>query len=401
MRVLIATIGHFHDLPSGSSKIALDEAIALQRRGDEVWVLAPGSHTLPEHELRDGVHLLRYAAAPKASWNPARSSSHQDAATAVLTHHLPRVDAVHGHVPLQYLAALNTYGDSVHACYTIHSPASMEMAVKQRKENRLQRIRGRLAQMMIHRLEAECLRRSHVVTALSQYTIGCIAQLHGRSIARKVQLVSGWVDTSKFVPIEDRECAKLRLGWPTGAPVLFTLRRLTPRMGLDRLLVACQILHFDGFRFHLIIGGDGPLRPTLQEQARTLGLGDIVTFQGHIDDERLPVAYAACDAFILPTAELECFGIIALEALSAGRPVLATPVGAIPEIIDEFSPQWLARSAHPTDIADLLRRYLEGRLPTLVPTQLHDQVHRTYSRERVLDTFIETTVGKDSNALAL
>jgi glycosyltransferase involved in cell wall biosynthesis len=401
MRILIATIGHFRDLPSGASKIALDEAIALQRRGDEVWVLAPGSLTLPEHELRDGIHLLRYAATPTAFWNPARSSSHLHAATAVLTRYLPHVDAIHGHVPLQHLAALNTYGNSVHVCYTIHSPAAMEMAVKQRKDNTLRRIRGRLAQTMISRLEAECLRRSHILTALSQYTIDCIADLHGQSIACNVRLIPGWVDTSKFVPIEDRDLAKQQLGWPTDAPVLFTLRRLTPRMGLDRLLGACQLLHLEGFRFHLIIGGDGPLRSTLQKQAGALGIGDIVSFQGRIDDERLPTAYAACDAFILPTAELECFGIIALEALSTGRPVLATPVGAIPEIIDQFAPQWLARSAKSADIAALLRRFLEGSLPMLLPAQLHDQVRQCYDRDPVLDTFIESTVRKDRNALAL
>jgi glycosyltransferase involved in cell wall biosynthesis len=48
-----------------------------------------------------------------------------------------------------------------------------------------------------------------------------------------------------------------------------------------------------------------------------------VTFLGRVEDRLLPLAYAACDAFVLPTRALECFGLIALEALSAGRPVLS------------------------------------------------------------------------------
>src|SRR5215469_6943290 len=242
MRILITTIAHFHDLPSGSAKIARDEAAALRRRGDEVWVLAHGAPTLPEHEFRDAIHFLRYSTAPKSYWNPARSFGHVKAAASVLKRYLPQVDAVHGHVPLQHLAALSVYGDSVHACYTIHSPAAMEMKVNQRRSGPLRSIPNRLAQAFINRLEAKCLCRSDVATALSQFTIDCIAKLHGGSIARKVQLIPGWVDTSRFVPIGDRGGVKRRLGWPEDIPVLFTLRRLTPRMGLDRLIEACRIL---------------------------------------------------------------------------------------------------------------------------------------------------------------
>jgi glycosyltransferase involved in cell wall biosynthesis len=114
---------------------------------------------------------------------------------------------------------------------------------------------------------------------------------------------------------------------------------------------------------------------------------------GRVEDRELPLAYAACDAFVLPTEELECFGLIALEALSAGRPVLATPVGAIPEIIFKSEPSWLARSAEVEGIADLLRQYLLGNLPEHTPRQLHEQIHRDYSCERVLGEFIETTIG--------
>jgi glycosyltransferase involved in cell wall biosynthesis len=211
-----------------------------------------------------------------------------------------------------------------------------------------------------------------------------------------VQLIRGWVDTSRFVPVENRHHAKAQLGWPTHVPVLFTLRRLAPRMGLDRLLDASHRLSGEGFKFHLVIGGSGPLRSKLEAQARALNMGNMVTFLGRVEDWELPLAYAACDAFVLPTAELECFGLIALEALSTGRPVLATPVGAIPEIIRKFDSSWLARSAQTGDIADLLRRYLAGKLPEHAPSQLHDQIHRDYSRERVLGEFIQATVERNS-----
>jgi glycosyltransferase involved in cell wall biosynthesis len=310
----------------------------------------------------------------------------------VLERHLAQVDAIHGHIQLAYLAALKLYGDSVHSCYTIHSPARMEMAIVWRNSSFLRKLTAPIGLWMINRMEAECLRRSRVVTALSQYTIDCIGKIHGKELAKAVRLVPGWVDTSRFVPVEDRGRVKAQLGWPTDVPILFTLRRLEPRMGLDRLLDASHRLHREGLKFHLMIGGSGTLRERLEEQARTLEISKLVTFLGRVEDRELPLAYAACDAFVLPTAELECFGLIALEALSAGRPVLATPVGAIPEIIRKFDSSWLARSAEVEDIADLLRQYLAGKLSEYDPAQLHDHVHLDYSRELVLGEFIEATI---------
>jgi glycosyltransferase involved in cell wall biosynthesis len=395
MRILIAAPWHYKDRPGGASKVAFDEAEELVRRGEEVWVLAPGDPTLSEHELKDGIHHLRYFPEKVADWNPGRAVAHQRAASAVLARHVQHVDAIHGHVPLPYLAAIDCYGDSVRSCYTIHSPVRMEMAIEWRNSSFLRRITAPVGLLMINQLEAKCLRRSHVITALSQYTIDCIGKIHGQKLAQTVRLIPGWVDTSRFIPVEDRACAKAQLGWPGDVPILFTLRRLVLRMGLDRLLTACYRLLGEGLKFHLVIGGVGPLRGKLEEQARMLGMSNSVVFLGRVEDRVLPLAYAACDAFVLPTAELECFGLIAIEALSAGRPVLATPVGAIPEIIRKIEGAWLARSAEVEDIADLLRQYLTGELPEHAPWELHDLVHRDYCSERVLEDFIEAAVGSN------
>jgi glycosyltransferase involved in cell wall biosynthesis len=231
-----------------------------------------------------------------------------------------------------------------------------------------------------------------VVTALSRYTIGCMANIHGKEIAARIRLIPGWVESSRYVPLDDRERAKRQLGWPLGIPILFTLRRLSPRMGLDRLLEASASVHGEGIAFHLMIGGTGPLQKSLEDRSRALGLSETVTFLGRIDDDKLPLAYAACDAFVLPTAELECFGLIALEALSAGRPVLATPVGAIPEIVGKFEPGWIAKSPRADSIAELLRHYLSGEETGHNARELHEQTSREYGREQLLPRFVEATV---------
>jgi glycosyltransferase involved in cell wall biosynthesis len=392
MKILILSIAHFCDLHGGIPRIVQDESAELLRRGDEVWVLAPGAPSRCEHEIRDGVHLLRYVPDKVVPWNPTRSTAHQRAATAVLTRYLPQVDAIHGHAPLPYLAALDLYGASVHSSYTIHSPARMEMAIAWRNSSLLHRITGPLGLAIISKMERDCILRSRVVTALSRYTIACIAAIHGKETADHIRLMPGWVETSRYVPMDDRERAKRQLGWPSGIPILFTLRRLSSRMGLDRLLEASASLRGEGVAFHLMIGGTGPLQQSLENQSRALGLGETVTFLGQIDDDKLPLAYAACDAFVLPTAELECFGLIALEALSAGRPVLATPVGAIPEIVGKFEPDWISQSPQAESIAELLRQYLSGKQNRHNATELHEQATREYGREQLLPRFVEATV---------
>ena len=393
VKILITTVSHYYDRPSGSARIALDEAHELRDRGEDVWIIGNGSDELPEYEIQNGIHLIRYCPPKMPSWHPRRAFVHQRAAGEALRRHLPRIDAIHGHIPLATISALNLYGDSVRAYYTIHSPAKMEMSIEWKNSDITRRLTTPLGLLLINRIEAECLRRSNVITALSQYTKDCVRRIHGDATAGKVKVISGWVDTSRFKPLEDRRVIKSQLGWPTDLPLLFTLRRLVARMGLDRLLDACRYLLSEGHRFHLVIGGDGSLRSKLELQSKSLGLSDAVTFMGRVSDESLPLAYAACDAFVLPSSELECFGLIAIEALAAGRPVLATSAGAIPEVIREFEPKWLARSSATSDIANLLRDFLSGRLPTHNPTQLHDHVRRRYSQQQVLHDFIEATVG--------
>jgi glycosyltransferase involved in cell wall biosynthesis len=75
---------------------------------------------------------------------------------------------------------------------------------------------------------------------------------------------------------------------------------------------------------------------------------------GFVEDDALPKYYQAADIFVLPTAALEGFGLIILESFSTNTPVLATPVGAIPEIMRGFNEKLLFPGTRPSDMADLI-----------------------------------------------
>jgi glycosyltransferase involved in cell wall biosynthesis len=394
MKVLIASGIHHVDKPSGLARIVSDEAALLTQHGHEVWVLAEGTPTSVEHEFRDDVHLLRYCPARVAAWNPRRAWLHQRSARAVLERHLPSVDLVHGHLPLTFLAAHGLYLSSARYCYTIHSPARSEMKIVWNASGGLRRLTAPLGLALLNRMERQCLYASSTVTALSDYTIRCVEDLHGSKIASRIQKIPGWVDVHRFSPRPNVMQLRRQLGWSSESPLLFTLRRLAPRMGLENLLAAFALLRRSDIRFHAIIGGGGPLETQLKQQCTDLGLDEAVTFVGRIPDAELPLAYAACDAFLLPTSELECFGLIALEALSSGKPVLATPVGAIPEIIQSIEPRWLAASASAPDLAELIGKYLGGQLPEHSTEELRRRMGQSYDVAALLPEYVKLILGE-------
>jgi glycosyltransferase involved in cell wall biosynthesis len=379
-RVVISAIQQTVDGACGCSNLAYEEAKYLAAEGNEVWLVAPAiSPNAPACESREGVNLLRYEIPQFHALDPRRAWGHHCGAREVMGRFIRGpVDIVHGHVPLSYRAACDLYGGQAKTCYTVHSPVTQEMAIEWPRKGVGGWLRHGVGLPWLNRIERDCLVRSQRVTALSQFTKDLLTQVHGKPLAQKATIVPGWVDLKRFTIVNDRQRAKLQLGWPTDIPVLFTLRRLVPRMGLESLLRASRKLFDRGLNFHLMIGGKGPLRPGLQKLADELRLLDRVHFLGYVSESHLPLMYAACDAFVLPTEALECFGLIAIEALACGRPVLASPVAAIPEILNQVEPKWMAKSPDEDAIAELLANFLLGNLPDHPSEELRAVVARHY-----------------------
>jgi glycosyltransferase involved in cell wall biosynthesis len=105
-----------------------------------------------------------------------------------------------------------------------------------------------------------------------------------------------------------------------GRGLVFALGRHVYYKGFEVLIEAMR--HTDAC---LILGGDGPLRPHLEAQAAGLGLSDRIRFTGHIAEEDLAAYFHACDVFCLPAVERsEAFGLVQLEAMACGKPVVCT-----------------------------------------------------------------------------
>jgi glycosyltransferase involved in cell wall biosynthesis len=106
-------------------------------------------------------------------------------------------------------------------------------------------------------------------------------------------------------------------------PIVLFVGRLVPYKGVDILLQAVKELDAVA-----LIVGDGPMRSGLEALAQQLGISDRVRFLGSVADAELAALYRACSVFVLPSVtRQEAFGVVQLEAMAAGRPVVSTDVG--------------------------------------------------------------------------
>lgn len=184
--------------------------------------------------------------------------------------------------------------------------------------------------------------------------------------APKVSVVPGAVDLEKFLPANDREVLRSRLGWGTGRRVVFCVRRLVARMGIAELIEAFASIAAQYPDVDLRVGGSGDLEIPLRDLVRRQGLEHRVLFEGFIPDAQLPDFYAASDLVIMPSQSLEGFGLVALEALASGVPVLVTPVGGLPEVVAGLGDSLVLEGKSPVCISRGLARALEhpGQLPS-------------------------------------
>ncbi|BCK28817.1 glycosyltransferase family 4 protein [Vibrio cholerae] len=143
-----------------------------------------------------------------------------------------------------------------------------------------------------------------------------------------------------------------------------TVRRLESRMGIDNLITAFSILKkankLDGVK--LYIAGKGSLDNYFNKLIKNYTLEDHIELLGFVSDIALRKWYQICDAFIMPTEQLEGFGIVTIEAFASNLPVIATPAGANPEVAGLFCPELMTKSATcPQAIANSIKYYLENK----------------------------------------
>jgi len=359
--VLVVTDASPPAIAGGAERVLWEQATRLAARGHHVRVLAraPDGARAPRVEAAPAVeHVPVDRRSPLAFFRTAVLGARAAGARLIAAR---RPDVLHVHQPVAGHAVLRAASArGIPVLYTFLSPAPSEYRSR-RGMTPLHRhgVAGAAAVAALWLLEWSCLRRATLVHVLSDFSARQLRARYGVRGAR-VAKIPGGADTERFRPAPDRAAARAALGLRPRAPLLFTVRNLEARMGLDRLLQAMARVRYFHPEAHLVIAGRGSRAEELRRLASALGLEDLVDFVGFVDDVRLVAYCQAADAFVLPTRELEGFGLVTVEALACGTPVLGTPVGATPEILGPLDASLLFRDASAAAIADGLDGFLRG-----------------------------------------
>jgi len=174
--------------------------------------------------------------------------------------------------------------------------------------------------------EARHVRRADLVVTTSRYAAGRLRELYG--LRSEIALVPEMIDLARWRALFERNPASPR---PEGFVVL-TVCRFYPRKRLNVLLEAAGRLRGRIPGLEVRIVGGGPQASKLRALADRLRLGPIVRWLGNLSQERLAFEYNQADVFCLPSVQ-EGFGIVFLEAMAAGKPIVAARAAAVPEVV--------------------------------------------------------------------
>jgi D-inositol-3-phosphate glycosyltransferase len=267
-----------------------------------------------------------------------------------------------------------------HSHYWLSSPVATSLASEWqvplvvmfhtlgRMKNRVSRDGSERENAQRIEIERHSMLAADLVVAASPSDMEQMVSFYG-ALRSRIRVVPGGVDTSVFRPFP-MEAARALLGLGPGKLVLF-VGRIQQLKGIDLLLRAfAQLMAAwpDGDLPRLVVVGgrnpaDGADPEALEMErlrilARELGVQDRVTFQGAVPHSLLPTYYSAADLVVVPSL-YESFGLVALEAMACGAPVVASRVGGLQWTVQDGRSGFLVRRRDPRLFAAAMRLVLE------------------------------------------
>jgi D-inositol-3-phosphate glycosyltransferase len=211
------------------------------------------------------------------------------------------------------------------------------------------------------RIEAEAAIARHAdrVVVASRDEQQSLVRFYGADAAR-IAVVPCGVNLDLFQPVAKEE-ARRQLGLRDDDRILLFVGRVEPLKGIDILLGAAAHLNGESDCFVLVIGGDSAAKDGemahLRDLASELGITERVSFLGAVDHERLPAFYSAADVCVMPSFH-ESFGLVALEAMACGTPVVASRVGGLTATVRDSETGYLIPWHCPEPFAERLELLL-------------------------------------------
>jgi len=182
-----------------------------------------------------------------------------------------------------------------------------------------------------------------------------------RGYKDKIVVIPNGINIEEVTTTYTQEECRNKLGLPRDTQIILFFGSLVPYKGPDVLLKSFKKVKKGFPKVKLIFAGRGQMLDELRKLSKELGLENHVTFVGFVDDDLKPLYYKASDIFCLPSTTMaESFGIVNLEAMAAGIPIIASNLGGMPDIVQEGINGLLAKPGDFQSLADALTCLLKN-----------------------------------------
>jgi len=356
LNILFVSDVSINKVIGGAERVLFEQSTLLQQKGHDVHIL---TRKLPEHksghQVIQGVNEWRYDVNQDNPFSFIISTLSNCKKLFESLQNQYSFDCINFHQPFSAFVVIRSpAGRKIRKVYTCHSLSFEEFQSRNpRPKSVIRKILYFLNIKTRKFVERRALCKSDIVAVLSRFTGEKLQRVY-KIPTEKITIIPGGVDLKRFYPAANKTKIRQRLNIPEEKMILFTVRNLVPRMGLENLIYAVKDVVKTVPDVYLVLGGKGALKETLISLTEELGIENYVKFVGFIPEAELPDYYRMADIFILPTLELEGFGLITLEALASGIPVLGTPVGGTVEILSKFNSKYLFKDTEPESMAELI-----------------------------------------------
>ena len=295
-------------------------------------------------------------------------------------------DLIHSHYWMSGIAAIELKNAwNIPYIHMFHTLGLMKNRVAQASEEMVgeYRIEG----------EREVLRTANKVIAATPAEYAQLLWLY-QADPNKIVVLSPGVDIGRFYPIPPDE-AKEYIGVPPCGRMLLFVGRIEPLKGLDVLIAAIGIMrHNEVLKDNpfclAIIGGepDETIEQSDIEMSRIMalteqnGLSNLVTFLGKRSQDSLPYYYSAAEAVVVPS-QYESFGMVALEAMACGTPVVASQIGGLAYLVQDGVTGYTVPVDEPMQLADRLTLLLQDHILRVQMGRQAVQVAREYAWDKI------------------
>lgn len=394
LKVIVITEVLYPDLIGGAGRYVQALSIGLVKRGEQVTIITRHLDDLPKREEEEKVTIFR------VDWGRVFALFRPFVFWFSLQRAISRIrmeepaDIIFFNQPFSaFFALLSKDIGTAKKIYNFQSSWADELEIMARIKDLKWYCLGRIIKRWLYRpilflmskMEGSVLRKNQRIIVLSQFSKDRIIELYSIP-SGKIEVIPPAIDTGMFVPNQDKKSLRRKFNLSPNDFILITVRNLVPRMGIDNLIIAFKEVVKKHPRAYLIIVGGGFMKKKLKLLAKKLNLIKNINFAGSLKDDELFSYYRLADLFILPTRYLEGFGLVTLEAMASGLPVLGTPVGGTVEILSKFDQNFLFADSSPQSMAKKILEFMNSK-PDMIQLakRCREFVLQEYSQEKWLN----------------